>query len=388
MRKGRPVNHPLIDRVRECSATPDAAADFFRLLFQFKPEKRLLHDAACHAYLSATFDRMNAPSPISCDSRSEVVEDGETSGHDGDGDDDCASSSEQSSEQAHAQQSEQPASEASLLQTPEHHAMLLPGHPPEQHQSLHTDADLLAQVTPGEQLACSSAAHAYLTALDRMKTVSLMSRNTSLDMVKDGEIPGHVADDGSSSAEQSNEHVPAQQSSQPFQPASLPSLPQVPEHHAMRTPHPPPEQLQSLHTDAESSEQLMASSIHLPVINCCKEANPVGSGSDDSQPPCTLGVLMPEDPCLLPTSDFTPSQQHSDKQVDTVIVDGPMTHAEASLNVPTMQQALSVALPLVCASSGAHVQPKALSDYIWSIGVKCWQISSGVQTGSCHTGAN
>jgi len=26
-----------------------------------------------------------------------------------------------------------------------------------------------------------------------------------------------------------------------------------------------------------------------------------------------LGVVMPEDPCLLPKSDFTPSQQHPDK---------------------------------------------------------------------------
>ncbi len=31
----------------------------------------------------------------------------------------------------------------------------------------------------------------------------------------------------------------------------------------------------------------------------------------------------------------------------------PMTHAEASLGVPTMQQAQFVALPLVCASFGA-----------------------------------
>jgi len=74
MHEGRPVDHPLIDRVRECSTTPDAAADFFRLLFQFKPEKRLLHDATCHAYLSATFDRMKAAPSISMDSSSDVVE--------------------------------------------------------------------------------------------------------------------------------------------------------------------------------------------------------------------------------------------------------------------------------------------------------------------------
>lgn len=35
---------------------------------------------------------------------------------------------------------------------------------------------------------------------------------------------------------------------------------------------------------------------------------------------------------------------------------GPMTQAEASLGVPTMQQALFVALPLVCASCGADAR--------------------------------
>jgi len=89
---------------------------------------------------------------------------------------------------------------------------------------------------------------------------------------------------------------------------------QTPEHHATRLPHHPLEQAQSLHIDAESSEQLTASSIHLPVTNCCQEDNLMESGSsDDSQPPCMLGVVMPEDPCLLPKSDFTPSQQHPDK---------------------------------------------------------------------------
>ncbi|DBA76011.1 TPA: hypothetical protein ACH3X2_008938 [Trebouxia sp. C0005] len=34
---------------------------------------------------------------------------------------------------------------------------------------------------------------------------------------------------------------------------------------------------------------------------------------DDRQPPCTRGVLMPEDLRLLPKSDFAPSQQHPDK---------------------------------------------------------------------------
>ncbi|DBA75903.1 TPA: hypothetical protein ACH3X2_008965 [Trebouxia sp. C0005] len=199
-REGRPVNHPLIDRVRECSATPDAAADFFRLLFQFEPEKRLLHDAACHAYLSATFDRLNAASSISWDSSSDVVEDGGFPGHD-DGGESCASSVEEMTEQVHAQQ--------------------------------------------------------------------------------------------------------------PSQTASAPSLLQASEHQAMQTYHHPPNQLQSLHTDAGVSAQLATSSIPLPG---CQEHNLVESSScDDRQPPCKCGVLMPQDPCIQPKSDFTPSQQHSNK---------------------------------------------------------------------------
>ncbi|KAL0056393.1 hypothetical protein WJX82_010840 [Trebouxia sp. C0006] len=99
MREGRPVKHPLIDRVRECSSNPDAAADFFRLLFQFKSEKRLLHDAACHSYLSATFDRMKAAPSISMELSSDVVQDDETSGNDdGNGNDAGSSSAEQSTE--------------------------------------------------------------------------------------------------------------------------------------------------------------------------------------------------------------------------------------------------------------------------------------------------
>ena len=74
MHEGRPVKHPLIDRVRECSATPDAAANFFCLLFQFKPERHRLHDAACHAYLRATFDRMKAAPAMSITSSLDMME--------------------------------------------------------------------------------------------------------------------------------------------------------------------------------------------------------------------------------------------------------------------------------------------------------------------------
>lgn len=74
MHEGMPVKHRLIDRVKECSATSDAAADFFRLLFQFKPEKRLLHAVACHAYLKATFDRLKAASTMSLSFSLHMVE--------------------------------------------------------------------------------------------------------------------------------------------------------------------------------------------------------------------------------------------------------------------------------------------------------------------------
>ncbi|DBA99277.1 TPA: Serine/threonine-protein kinase Nek10 [Trebouxia sp. C0006] len=146
MREGRPVKHPLIDRVRECSSNPDAAADFFRLLFQFKSEKRLLHDAACHSYLSATFDRMKAAPSISMELSSDVVQDDETSGNDdGNGNDAGSSSAEQSTELVRAQQPSQPASAPSLPQTPDHHPMRIPHHPSEHLQSLHTSAETSAQ---------------------------------------------------------------------------------------------------------------------------------------------------------------------------------------------------------------------------------------------------
>jgi len=143
-------------------------------------------------------------------------------------------------------------------------------------------------------------------------------------------IPENEDDaDGASSAEQLTEQVPAQQPEQPSQPASEPSLQEVHERHALRIPHQPSQQQQQplglppsskqshrqlLHINAESTTQLMASGAQSPVINCCQEDNLVESScSDDSKPPCWLGVLMPEDPCLLPKPDFTPSQQHPDK---------------------------------------------------------------------------
>ena len=132
-------------------------------------------------------------------------------------------------------------------------------------------------------------------------------------MSADGETSGNDDgdDDSASSAEQSTEQVPAQQ---PSQPASAPSSLQTPEHHAIRIPHYPPQHQQSLHTGAESSVQVTASSAPLPVTNCCQEHILVeSSSSDDRQPPCTLGVLMPEDPCPLPKSDLISIQQPPDK---------------------------------------------------------------------------
>ncbi|KAL0025048.1 hypothetical protein WJX79_001961 [Trebouxia sp. C0005] len=61
---------------------------------------------------------------------------------------------------------------------------------------------------------------------------------------------------------------------------------------------------------------------------------------------------------------------------------GSMCYAESSLGAPTVQQALSVALPLVCANCGTNMQPQALSDHVWSFGIKCWQISSDRDTAS------
>ncbi len=131
--------------------------------------------------------------------------------------------------------------------------------------------------------------------------------NAEVDVAGDNQVDD--SDDGASSAEQPTQQVPAQQPEQPSQPASAPSLQRM--HHSMPLPHPPEQPLpQSLDPsvplgiDAESSAHLTSSCIHLPAME--------SSCSDDRQPPCSLGVLMPEDPCLLPKSGFS-TQQPPDK---------------------------------------------------------------------------
>lgn len=57
---GAPVAHPLLDKVRECSANPDAAADFFQQILHPQYSSRLSVEAHTHTYVAATFSRMRA----------------------------------------------------------------------------------------------------------------------------------------------------------------------------------------------------------------------------------------------------------------------------------------------------------------------------------------
>ena len=57
-RDGGPIRHPLLARARLNSGNPDAAAEFFQLLFTIKPEERGLHELLDHPYMTATSDAM------------------------------------------------------------------------------------------------------------------------------------------------------------------------------------------------------------------------------------------------------------------------------------------------------------------------------------------
>ena len=57
---GTPVDHPLLDKVRECSTNPDAAADFFQRLLHPCHSSRLRVEALVHDYIVATFKEMKA----------------------------------------------------------------------------------------------------------------------------------------------------------------------------------------------------------------------------------------------------------------------------------------------------------------------------------------
>ena len=54
--QGTPVAHPLLDKVKECSANPDA--DFFCHLLHPCPSCRLSVKAFTHRYIAATFHEM------------------------------------------------------------------------------------------------------------------------------------------------------------------------------------------------------------------------------------------------------------------------------------------------------------------------------------------
>ena len=55
-----PVKHPLLDKIRECSANPDAAADFFLQIFHPYQCARMSSDASDHPYVAETCAEMEA----------------------------------------------------------------------------------------------------------------------------------------------------------------------------------------------------------------------------------------------------------------------------------------------------------------------------------------
>jgi len=55
-----PVKHPLLDKIRECSASPDAAADFFLQILHPYPWCRMSGDAYDHPYVADTCAEMEA----------------------------------------------------------------------------------------------------------------------------------------------------------------------------------------------------------------------------------------------------------------------------------------------------------------------------------------
>ena len=53
-------SHPLLDRVRQCSATPDEVADFFARVLSPCPGCRLRGDAFFHPYMANVIQDMKA----------------------------------------------------------------------------------------------------------------------------------------------------------------------------------------------------------------------------------------------------------------------------------------------------------------------------------------
>ena len=55
-----PVKHPLLDKVRDCSANPDAAADFFLQILHPYPSRCMSANAFDHPYVAETCAEMEA----------------------------------------------------------------------------------------------------------------------------------------------------------------------------------------------------------------------------------------------------------------------------------------------------------------------------------------
>ena len=60
----RKVDHPLLDKVRACSANPDMAADFFLWMLSPIPTWRLSAEGCFHPYLEPTYLRMLDEFPL------------------------------------------------------------------------------------------------------------------------------------------------------------------------------------------------------------------------------------------------------------------------------------------------------------------------------------
>ncbi len=54
------VEHPPLDKVRECSTGPDQAADFFLQILHLPPTKRISIEAQQHPYVSEILKEMEA----------------------------------------------------------------------------------------------------------------------------------------------------------------------------------------------------------------------------------------------------------------------------------------------------------------------------------------
>jgi len=54
------VEHPLLDRVRECSTKPDEAANFFCQILHPFPTWQISLEVQSHPYLAETYEEMEA----------------------------------------------------------------------------------------------------------------------------------------------------------------------------------------------------------------------------------------------------------------------------------------------------------------------------------------